>query len=179
MTRLFVAIEIPPEVKAVLAALPRRISGAKWVHDDAIHLTLQFLGEAGDELFAETRRALAEVRAAPFRMVLRGGGTFPRSSRPRVLWVGVERSPELMALQRAVELALEAIGYRPEERAYHPHITIARLKNTRPAQVAEYLEALKAVELPAVDVDRFLLFSSRLEPERAVHRVEEELLLRI
>lgn len=130
--RLFVAVALPETVRADLTAAlapARSVSkAARWVEGDALHVTLQFLGHVADdrvdELSGALEPAVAEQRA--FHMILRGFGAFPDAARGRVWWVGVEAAPALMSLQRAVEKALQPLGFEPEARPFHPHVTVAR-----------------------------------------------------
>jgi 2'-5' RNA ligase len=83
-----------------------------------------------------------------------------------------------MGLQKAVENALAGIGFQPEERAYHPHVSFARLKDGRTQEVRSFLESLRGLQLPAAQVSRFVLFKSELRPEWAVHTIVETYPLR-
>jgi 2'-5' RNA ligase len=130
MMRLFVAIEIPEgprrEARRRLQAVRAELPPARWVDPDAIHLTLIFLGAIEEEALPPLRAALGSAAAAhaPFPLALEGGGTFPPRRPARVAWIGVEAGPELAALQGEVsEAAARAVGYTPESRPYHPHIT--------------------------------------------------------
>lgn len=99
-----------------------------------LHLTLHYLGATPQEDIAVLAEALDEVAEAhaPFEVVYRGLGAFPDAGRPRVAWVAVEDpdggpSMPLLALQRALGRALRGVGYRPERRKFHPHVTLARV----------------------------------------------------
>ena len=92
------------------------------------HATLVFLGPLTDE--EPAIRIMEEVPFKPFPLVLGGFGTFGRGSR-RILWVGVERNPELIDYQRRLSLAFEEAGFPLEERAYTPHITFSRHWNPK------------------------------------------------
>ena len=172
MPRLFVAVGLPEAVRTGLADLPRRVSGARWVPTEQIHLTLRFIGDVGDALFADVKTILGEIESPPFSLGLRHGGAFPPRGQPRILWVGVDRCEPLMALQRQIEDALVSLDFPRERRAYHPHATLARLKNARPGQVQTHIEAIDALASPEVAVDRFALFSSVLSPKGATHQLE-------
>ena len=94
MLRLFVGIEFPPELKLHLSMLETGIAGAKWVDAGNFHLTLRFIGEVDEGVAADIDEALARVKARRFTLQLAGTGVFG-GGKPRALWVGVERSPEL------------------------------------------------------------------------------------
>jgi 2'-5' RNA ligase len=183
--RLFVAIELPPEVKEQLAALKAEIPGATWVKPPALHLTLRFLGDRIDPIrMTPIKTALGSLKSVPFPVTLRGTGRFPSLKHPgakakpaRVLWVGIADQPALMALQAAVERVLQAVDFPPEERAYSPHITLARLKSdgdteTQSAQVARFLERTQGFRAAPFTVEQFILVSSLLTPQGPNYRHE-------
>lgn len=182
--RLFVAIELPPEVKEQLTALKADIFGASWVKPPALHLTLRFLGDRIDPIrMTPIKTALASVKGAPFPLALRGTGRFPALRRPsgskpaRVLWVGIAEQPALLALQAAVEQALATVDFPPEERAFSPHITLARLKDDgsveeQSTQVRRFLERTQDFRAEPFTVEQFILVSSLLTSEGPMYRHE-------
>ena len=121
--RLFLAIELPQEVKdridELQSELRPRLSSARWVPPSNVHVTLRFLGETS----AAVAHRLGErferelMSQAPFVLKFRGAGAFPSSARPRVLWVGIDEAPQaLFRLQSLVEEAARAEGF-PRENA--------------------------------------------------------------
>lgn len=133
-TRTFVALPIPADRRAALAALQREIAGEwpgiRWADPAGLHLTLAFLGDLADDRQAEVGRAvaMAAAGASPFGLEIARVGAFPAPRRPRVVWAGVEGPdlPRLDALQRAVVAELRAIGLAPADPRFHPHITLGR-----------------------------------------------------
>src|SRR5438045_9204640 len=120
MLRLFVGIEFPPELKLHLSLLETGIRGAKWVDAGNLHLTLRFIGEVDEGVAADIDEALAHVRARRFTLQLAGAGVFG-GGKPRALWVGGERHPDLVALRDKIEQALIRTGLEPEPRkSAHP-----------------------------------------------------------
>ena len=180
MTRLFVAVPLPGEVKDQLFAIrPPVVPGLRLVCREDLHLTLHFLGErAGKEEMIHD--ALATVKASPFTITLTGVGQFPDEGSPQVLWAGVERNPALSALHRAVGTALaEGIGFEPEERPYRPHVTLGRVRSPVPPDVIEdFMEQNRTFRVASVPVDQFALFSSALRKDGPEYRVEAEFHLR-
>ncbi|HEY6872300.1 MAG TPA: RNA 2',3'-cyclic phosphodiesterase [Geobacteraceae bacterium] len=172
MYRLFVAIDLPEEVKERVAGLDDSLPGGRRVPREQLHLTLRFIGEVDEETFAGIRGALAGVRGAPFSMTLAGVGHFPPGRHPRVLWVGLEGFEPLLDLQQQVESALETSGIAPEERRFSPHITIARLKETPAAAVAAFEERHAAFRAGPFPVAEFHLYSSSLTRAGAIHTRE-------
>ena len=172
MYRLFVAIDLPEDVKNAVADIGRELPGARRVPREQLHLTLRFIGEVGEETFKAVRSALAGIKDAPFPLKLRGVGHFPPGRHPRVLWVGLEGSAPLLALQEEVELALIEAGIPPEERKFSPHLTLARLKETPVAKVAGLEERYREFGAGPFPVTEFHLYASTLNREGAVHKRE-------
>lgn len=172
--RAFIAIEIPPEVKAALAdcraALSKLPAEASWTRPGNVHLTLKFLGEVPEtsqEKIANAMREAAAV-AGGFRLELDKLGAFPNLRRPRVLWAGLRGEVEAAkGLQARLEKTLEGIGFPPEGRSWAPHLTLARLRSVGDARA--WAAAVEAQRLPPLgfEVARIVLFRSELLPSGA------------
>ena len=172
MYRLFVAIDLPDDVRAGLADLCFGIPGAKWVPPEQIHLTLRFIGEVDGAIFQDISETLADLRTPGFSLRLKGVGHFPPRKPPRVLWVGVEPQPVLIQLRNKVETALIRLGLLPEGRKFAPHITLARLHNTPLNKIGNFLAGNSLFECPPFPVVTFQLYSSVLTPKGAIHTIE-------
>jgi 2'-5' RNA ligase len=173
MHRLFVAVDLPEQVKEKIAGIVHRgLTGARWVPGEQLHLTLRFIGDADDRMFQEIRRGLSRVTVAPFSLSLKGIGHFPPRGGPRVLWVGVEVPVELGALQERIEDEVVKTGIEAERRRFSPHITVARLKEISPARVSQLEEKNREFSAGPFPVDEFYLYSSILTGEGAIHKRE-------
>lgn len=173
--RVFVALDIPEEVCAAIGKLIARLrtSGraARWARIEGVHLTLKFIGEVEPEKFESIKASLARIRSPDaIELKFRNVGFFPDERRPRVFWAGIEAGPELGALATAVETALEPLGIAKEQRAFSPHLTLARFETHRGAGSAFALEALtKAIseagplEFGAGIANEFHLYQSILK----------------
>ena len=148
LVRTFVGLRCGPSARARLHAAAARLAegdhALKLQAVEDLHITLQFLGATPQEDLAMLGRALEEAAAgfAPLEVTYRGLGAFPHPERPRVIWAGVEEpdgGDRLADLARAIGRAMRAVGYRPEKRAFHAHVTVARV-HSRPG--ARALEAL-------------------------------------
>src|SRR3954453_7733200 len=135
MLRLFVALTLPEEVKDQLAMLATGIPGARWVPPENYHLTLRFIGEVESWRAQEVDDALANIRARPFELSLRGLGTFEKAGRISALWVGVEKTDALGFLQSKGETALQRIGLEPERKRFAPHVSLARTGRSPPEKI--------------------------------------------
>ena len=163
--RLFVGMGLAAEATQALAAVRERFAAAgpslRWSAPATWHVTLQFLGAAGDVQAACVVEKLGAVRAGPVPVGLAGLGFFERAG---VFWAGVALTPELLALQQRVTAATRSCGFLPEEHAYHPHITLARARGRSGRDALAPLK--KMVEAARVDLritftaEEFLLYES-------------------
>ena len=128
--RIFIALDIPAEIRARITEYMDRARGyaleARWARPEGLHVTLKFVGEVNDAKVQEIRSALAGVRAQPFEVKFSGAGFFPTPKSPRVFWIGVEGGEVLIQLARALDNVTHRLGIAKEERAFSPHLTLAR-----------------------------------------------------
>ena len=172
MHRLFVAIRPPASVRQLLRAAMGGISGARWQSDDQLHLTLRFVGEVDRHRAGDIHAALGGVHHPPFDLALNGLGHFDRRGLPDAVWAGVTPHEQVKALHKKVDAALLRVGVRPDERAFLPHITIARL-NRSAGPIGSLLEEAGGLSSPAFSVDSFALFESNLTNEAAIYSIVE------
>ncbi len=159
MLRLFVGIEFPPELKLHLSLLCGGVPGAKWVDPGNFHLTLRFIGEIDEGLAGDVDEILTRLKAPRFTLQLAGTGVFG-GNRPRGLWVGIERCPEIVKLRDKIELALIRAGLPPEPRKFAPHVTLARLRDPEPNQLARFLAVHAQFRAAPLPVEHFSLIAS-------------------
>ena len=172
MYRLFVAIDLPENVKQELSGLCFGIPGARWVPEEQIHLTLRFIGEVDGGVFRDIQEALGDIRTDPFEIWVKGVGFFPPRKTPRVIWVGVEPHDKVIVLRNRVESTLVRLGLEPERRKFSPHITLARLRDTSLSKVTRFLAGHNLFATEAFPVHEFVLYSSTLTPKGAIHQQE-------
>lgn len=168
--RLFVAVDIPEDVRDAIAKLSHRLrplsSSARWVRIEGAHVTLKFIGETSPDRAERIRSVLSSVHtSAPIELLFAGLGFFPNPHHPRVLWAGVTAGPALRELATSIEAQLEPLGVPRETRNFNPHITLARFDSPKG------LDALRAAakELGTPDFGRssareFHLYQSVLKP---------------
>lgn len=99
-----------------------------------IHLTLDFLGDVADEMLNDVCRAAAAVAATaePFDFAIRRVCCMPPHGQPRIIWAEADdEAGQLAELQQDLTDAMSALGFRPDHRKYHPHVTIARVRYAR------------------------------------------------
>ena len=168
--RLFVAMDISDCVRSSLAALSAKLRGAcqnaRWPRIEGLHVTLKFIGETQAEKTEMIRTALAAIPfRAPFSINFRGLGFFPNARRPRVLWAGIESSPDLFELAAAVDAALHPLGIPREERAFTPHLTLARFSTPRGLEsLHAAIEKAGTVDFGTITAKEFHLYQSVLKP---------------
>ena len=186
MIRTFVAVELGAPLRQALAqaqaGLRSRLEKTagpdvriQWVRPDSIHLTLKFLGDIPENRVPEVHAALvgAAGRHARFTLAAEGLGVFPDARAPRVVWVGlVDHGGALQRLAADVEAALDAIGFAPEAKPFHPHLTLARIKErSREAGRALSAGGMLAHETKPgpLPVEAVSLMKSELRPSGAVY----------
>ena len=177
--RLFVALEIPRAVRDNLATLIKdlRIAApkARWVRPENIHVTLKFIGEVLPDKLENIRGALSNVRSErSVELNFHGLGYFPNAKRPSVLWAGIDASPNLPSLAGDIDCSLEKLGFPREQRAFVPHLTIARFQ---PPRIHETLQAAVAQgsgrEFGSLRTSQFHLIESKLKPSGAEYTTLE------
>lgn len=180
--RTFVALKISQEIKDKLVGVVDEIKQfhvkASWPRIENLHLTLKFLGPTEEEKIDEVKRALDPVaqNQAPFSVSLTGLGGFPNSKKPRIVWMGVSQGKEEMVqLAAAVETALEPLGFNKEEREFHPHLTLGRIKFPKPNKELEaHFEKKSDSSFGEWKIGSLLFMKSTLHPEGAKYDVLHE-----
>lgn len=179
--RLFLGLPLPQPWQDGLARLaadfsrpsPDQPGAARlvWTRPTNWHLTLRFLGEtdeAGrDAVIEAAGAALAALPFVPFALRAAGGGAFPSTARPRVLFAGLaEGAEQCRALAACLEEAARRAGFAPEARPFVPHLTVARVKDrAQPASRTDsrfpaLLDALDRTVWPVARVDEVVLWRS-------------------
>ena len=134
--RVFIALNLPKKARQRIHRATRGLREGelpvRWVDVDNYHVTLKFLGEVRPDRVARVQDALTRVAAStqPFTAALGGFGAFPTIRKPRVVWLGVNATPELRCLKQDLEWTLSEVGFDPETRAFHPHVTLGRAAAT-------------------------------------------------
>lgn len=152
MPRLFVALDVSDDVRAVLTALRTELDGARWTKSEQLHCTLRFLGDTPEDGLADLEAVLAAIDTPPpLALRLDGLTAFPSRRRPRVLVVHIAPTDEMTGLQQRIESAVQRLGFEPEPRPFRPHVTLARLKRADARAVHDWLRtplALRAEFTP-------------------------------
>jgi 2'-5' RNA ligase len=179
--RVFVAIDLPGDIREAVANLQHELRSIahkpRWVAPESIHVTLKFLGEVPEHRIDELDGALSPISWKPFLITVSGVGFFPSARSPRVFWAGM-RAPTMADLAMEIDLRLQKLGFEKESRAFRPHITLARAKETRiDASLVSAASRFENHEFGAFTVDRFFLFQSTLKPAGAIYTKLKEYML--
>jgi 2'-5' RNA ligase len=174
--RLFVgiplAIAVIDELSAISVRLRSNEDGLRWSAPESWHITLQFLGNTGQEQYDCTVARLGELRSRALTIRLDELGLFERVG---VFFVGVRLTPELLALQQRVTAATGPCGFIPETRPYHPHVTLARTKGKGRLRGLHELKARihRQPTFSGFVAQEFVLYESVTKPTGAIYEVRE------
>lgn len=178
--RLFVACEVPEDVKTAVEAVTAELRGysddsVRWVHPDGVHLTLKFLGEVPQKKLPAIKIALQEavIRHSPFNLEFSNIGTFGGREGLRIMWMSIAGDIlRLEALARDVNLALGVVGFEPERRPFRPHLTLGRVRDHIATRERAGIEvAVGKVDVPQImwRTSQISLMRSRLTPRGALY----------
>jgi RNA 2',3'-cyclic 3'-phosphodiesterase len=177
--RVFVALDLEEEIRIRIQRFIEETRGlapdARWANPESSHVTLKFIGEKPEPAVKDIEAALGGIKDEPVQLSFRGCGFFPNPKAARVFWVGI-KSQELPGLAENVDRALAEIGIPPEERAYTPHLTLARggggsgaphrqrgdKANQRFARLQEKLANLPEPDFGTMTAREFFLYRSEL-----------------
>ena len=180
--RTFIAIPLSDTIRRTIGKVQRELaetlSDIRWVRPETIHLTLAFLGDISQESLDKIGNSMLSIGRSftPFEVRIGDLGAFPSRSRPRVIWIGVERCPPLMELQAALVETLADLGLPGEDRPYTPHLTLGRSRRLDPT-AGRILETRADLPIGSLAVDRMVLFESRLQAGGAVHLPRQTIVL--
>jgi 2'-5' RNA ligase len=160
MPRLFTAIELPDEIRTELYRLHLPLPGARWIRPEDYHLTLRFAGDIDSRQAREFAGNIAAIDADVFELRLSGLGAFGGND-PSAVFAEAAPSPALDALAKAHEKAARNAGLAPDKRAFKPHVTLARLRNSNAEAVARYLTRYSGYRSEPFFVSHVALMSSK------------------
>ncbi len=178
MQRLFIALDMPPNITSSLNILCQGIRGARWVNTDQFHLTLCFIGKKSIDLQREIELALNQVSEPSIDIRLRGIGYFPPRGPIKVLWAGLDPDPLLQTLQRKITASLTNLSVDFEKRKFLPHVTLARFR--KPPSISHMTDFFTSHSLFTTQkftVSQFHLYSSHLRQDGAIHIKEASYIL--
>jgi 2'-5' RNA ligase len=181
--RIFIGIDLDDGIRGKIARFRDGVSGfapeARWVRPESLHITLKFIGEQNPEQVELITQRLRQVQSSAFEIRLSGYGFFPTAKAPRVFWVGIHAGPPLAELARKIDAAVAELGIPREERAFSPHLTLARAggrsgdpkcragdgSNSTFAVLHKRVAAMGELEFGTMAADKFILYQSQLSPQ--------------
>jgi 2'-5' RNA ligase len=140
------------------------VPGARWQVDEQLHLTLRFIGEVDRPQAEDIAAALGAISHPRPTIALKGTGAFDRKGKVHTLWAGIARDDGLNILHDRVNRALARVAVAPDERAFTPHVTLARL-NSAAGPIEPFLARTADLSSPPATLDAFLLYESTLGRE--------------
>jgi 2'-5' RNA ligase len=165
--RLFVAIDIPHEVREELERLRARLmpfQSLQLVFPENIHLTLKYMGEVQEAKLEKVKRALASVAFSDFKLETTKLGMFPK-----VFWLGVKLTKDLAQLQQAVERSVREFTTH-DPRSYKPHLTLARFSRLSPGERNGLQQLMKRIWIRKKwKVESFTLYKSEMTRDGPVY----------
>jgi RNA 2',3'-cyclic 3'-phosphodiesterase len=149
---------------------------ARWAKPESLHVTLKFIGEQSEASVEQIKTALGTISNQAAEIHFCGYGFFPTAKAPRVFWVGMEAGPQLAA---AIDDKMASLGIPKEDRAFSPHLTLARgaggsgsprrsktdAPNRNFQRLQEKLAALSVPEFGTMTAREFFLYQSQLSPK--------------
>jgi 2'-5' RNA ligase len=179
--RVFIAVDLPTEVREALAKVQHELEPvtdtARWVAPESIHITLKFIGEVAEKQIDDIDAAVTGLSWKSFAITVRGVGFFPGNRSPRVFWAGME-APTMQKLAEEFDSRMERLGFEKEKRAFRPHITLARSRDSRiDSSLVVAASKYDVHDFGSFMVDRVFLFKSILKPTGAVYERLREYLL--
>lgn len=149
-------------------------NAVRWTRAAQLHLTLRFYGNVPGEQLEALKGALhrAAVGTSPLSLTARGLGCFPSSQRPNIIWLGLEGDlDELEKLQARIEQESAGFGNHSEDRKFHPHLTIGRVKASgrHARRVGEIIQSTELASLGTWEVNEITLMQSQLLPTGSIY----------
>lgn len=182
--RIFIGIDLDPDVRDWISRFLEGVESfapeARWVRPESLHITLKFIGEQTPEQVASITEQLRRVEGGAFEIRSAGYGFFPTAKAPRVFWIGISARPQLSELASKIDAAMAELGIPREDRAFSPHLTLARAgggrrsgspkwrRGDRPnlafAVLEKRLSAMGELDFGTMTAHEFILYQSQLSP---------------
>jgi RNA 2',3'-cyclic 3'-phosphodiesterase len=179
--RTFIAVDFPPymlkkieEITAFFRTLTPE-KDLKWVETNNLHLTIKFLGEIEEHKLAQVKHTLSQALKdqISFDIEINGLGIYPNRNNPRVIWLGIMGANPLTEIHKVLNRELTALEFTPEQRAFSPHLTIARIRrhtdHKQARQIGEILSEYKVESLGGITIEQVHLYQSVLTPSGPIY----------
>lgn len=185
--RIFIGIDLENEIRTHIARFLDGVRGfapdVRWVNPESLHITLKFIGEQKAEQVEAIRERLRSIQGTVLDIRFAGYGFFPTARAPRVFWIGIESGAELAQLATMIDAAISEFGIAREERAFSPHLTLARggggsgspkrrigdRPNSDFVVLDKRLAVLPALDFGTMTAREFVLYQSQLSPKGSTY----------
>jgi RNA 2',3'-cyclic 3'-phosphodiesterase len=186
MKRIFAAIKVVPDKQIVELYKKARNEfvqeSINWVNTENLHLTLKFFGDTPEtkiESITDSLLAASKLNHS-FTFTITGLGSFGSQRFPKIIWLGIENSLDIIELYNSVNDHLKPLGYLPDKPNFKPHLTIGRIKKLRQVELLHQLETkYENFVFQNVRVENFALYQSILKPTGPVYKTLETFELEI
>ena len=176
--RLFLAIELPDDVRAHLLNVRQRLEDTlpkvAYTRGENLHVTLKFLGEVEPKLMAQLAESLEKIKPQRSKPHAAQIDCFPNRGPVRIVAAALDGTlAPLRALVQGIEQRCHYLGFEKEQRAYRPHVTIAR---ARPTLSPKFRAGITEITSdlwpgPAFEPQRFVLMQSQMSPGGSIYSV--------
>ena len=185
MIRSFLAIELPEAIRRKIEEVQKDLklshADVRWVSPEKIHLTLKFFGSIDESRIDPIVKSVGgpTQTSSPFSLAVRGMGAFPHLKNPRVIWMGLVDEKEILpSFQRELEKELRKIGFESEDRPFHPHLTLGRMKSNQGRdELIGRMEKYREEQFGDFQVEKVVLLKSDLRPSGPIYTPLKELRL--
>jgi len=168
--RLFIGVPLPDNVKRKIKKYSenfKQILKANFVQEENYHITLKFLGYCNNE--KKIIENLNNITFEAFNVIVQDLGVFPNERVPRILWVGANNFNKFMNLHNVINENLKQLNFE-ENKKFHPHITIARIKFVKNKEDFKKLIKNKVI-FGRIKISSFVLYESVLKPTGPIYKI--------
>ena len=169
MTRLFVGLKIPEDIREELLSLCSGLENVRWVKKENFHITLQFIGEVQKSYLDDLVQSLSEIRFSQFDLTLNGINFFNSTGLIRSIWIGIREKENLMRLHSKINISIEKAGISFKRRKFMPHVSIARFTRQPVSRFQDYIEGNALFSSRSFTIENFTLFESVLKPDGPIY----------
>lgn len=180
MKRIFAAIKVEPSTRllTVLNELKTNLQRdhIKWVNPNNVHITMKFFGETEELKIKEIISSLNDIALtfSPFEIEIKNLGIFGSSYKPRVIWIGIEKSHTLIHLANEVLDRMDQLGFIRDRQNFVPHLTLGRIKQIdQKNQFQDTVKNYKDIEIQVQRVNAFYLIESIVRSSGLEYKVIE------
>ncbi|MEN3044186.1 MAG: RNA 2',3'-cyclic phosphodiesterase [Candidatus Hydrothermales bacterium] len=168
--RLFFGIPLEDDKKDKIFEYLKRLNllkkDYKWVPKENYHITLKFLGEVEEKLVKDLDKIGKEMCLLfnSFSVLTDGFSGFPNRKKARVFFLDLKEKEKIIRIFKVLEDKITQLNFKREDREYHPHITLARLRNP------ESIPDIDPLEME-ININGFSLYESILKKEGSLYKI--------